>query len=215
MQYLQNLIEVILHLNVHLQALVNHIGLWSYAIIFVIIFCETGLVVTPFLPGDSLLFAAGSIAAISSLNPHLLVILIILAAFLGDNCNYWIGRWMGPRVFTADARFFKTHYLEKTQAFYQKHGPLAIILARYVPLLRTFVPFVAGIGQMKYRRYLIFSLAAAMIWATLLIYLGFFFGNIPWVKENFSIAIMLVIIASISPAIIKALHFAWVKRKLQ
>lgn len=212
MSVAEHALQIILHLNLYLAQLVQSAGYWVYLLIFAIIFCETGLVIAPFLPGDSLLFAAGSIAAISILNPNLLFALVVIAAFAGDNCNYWIGHFVGARIFKPHARFFNSYYLEKTHHFYEKHGWKAIFLARYVPLLRTFVPFVAGIGRMYYPYYLLFSFLAATLWSGLLIYAGYFFGNIPFVQKNFSLAILLVIAASISPALLRAIIYFLQKR---
>lgn len=193
-------IHVILHLNLYLGQFMEQYGLWTFALLFVIIFCETGLVVTPFLPGDSLLFACGAILASTHLDIGILVPLLILAAFMGDNCNYWLGRWLGPKVFTEHSRIFKPKYWEATKDFYRKYGGKAVIIARFLPLFRTFVPFFAGISRMHYPKYLTFSIASAILWVSVLSYAGYWFGNIPFVKDNFSIAIMGIIVVSLLPA---------------
>ncbi|MDF2529979.1 MAG: putative rane protein [Gammaproteobacteria bacterium] len=200
MDNLAQLIHIILHLNLYLGELINQYGAWTFALLALIIFCETGLVVTPFLPGDSLLFACGAIIASSHLDIGWLTLALIAAAFLGDNCNYWIGRFLGPKVFTEHSRWFKPRYWEMTKDFYKKYGGKAIVIARFLPLLRTFVPFFAGISKMSYPRYVSFSICSAMLWVSVLTYAGYWFGNIPLVKNNFSIAIMAIIIVSLLPA---------------
>lgn len=198
------LIDFILHIDVHLVEMVNQYGVWIYAILFLIIFCETGLVVTPFLPGDSLLFAAGAIGALSpdQLNPVTTGLLVILAAFLGDNSNYWAGRIVGPRVFTQRSRIFKHSYLVRTQHFYDRHGHKAVIMARFVPIVRTFAPFVAGIGKMSYPRFVAYSTLGSLLWATICIGAGFFLGNIEIVKKNFSLVVLAIIAISVMPIVI-------------
>lgn len=195
------LIDFILHIDVHLVEMVNQYGMWIYAILFLIIFCETGLVVTPFLPGDSLLFAVGAIGALSpdKLNPVTTGLLVILAAFLGDNSNYWAGRIVGPRVFKQHSRIFKHSYLMRTQHFYERHGNKAVIMARFVPIVRTFAPFVAGIAKMPYPRFLAYSTLGSVLWAGICIGAGYFLGNIPIVKENFSLVVLVIIGISVMP----------------
>ncbi|MDO8954710.1 MAG: DedA family protein [Gammaproteobacteria bacterium] len=200
MDTLLHLVHIILHLNLYLGELIDQYGAWTFAILFLIIFCETGLVVTPFLPGDSLLFAAGAIIASTHLSVNFLVPLLIVAAFLGDNSNYWIGRWVGPRVFTEHSKLFKPKYWQSTKNFYQTYGGKAIIMARFLPLFRTFVPFFAGVSQMSYPKYLAYSICSAVIWVSLLTYAGYLFGNIAVVKDNFGIAIMGIILISVLPA---------------
>ncbi|MDF2691224.1 MAG: DedA family rane protein [Gammaproteobacteria bacterium] len=200
MDNILQLIHIVLHLNLYLGNLINQYGAWTFALLFLIIFCETGLVITPFLPGDSLLFACGAIFASSQLNIGLLVMVLIVAAFLGDNCNYWIGRYLGPKVFKEHARIFKPVYRENTQIFYKKYGGKAIIIARFLPILRTFVPFFAGISKMYYPKYLAYSISSAILWISLLTYAGYWFGNIPLVKNNFSIVITAIILLSLVPA---------------
>jgi len=197
------IIDFILHIDQHLIAMAQAYGPWLYGILFLIIFCETGLVVTPFLPGDSLLFATGALAATGALDPVYVSLLIFVAAFCGDNVNYWFGRTVGPRVFASNtSRLFNREYLEKTKLFYAKHGPKAIIIARFLPIFRTFVPFVAGVGQMPYPRFLGYSLAASLLWVPSFVGAGYFFGNIPAVKQNFTLLVMGIIVVSLLPAVI-------------
>jgi membrane-associated protein len=167
-----------------------------------VVFCETGLVITPFLPGDSLLFAAGSLIASTSLNVHVLVFSLIVAALCGDNCNYWLGRFVGPKVFTDRSRWFKREYLLKTHAFYERYGAKAIFIARFIPIVRTFTPFVAGIGAMRYKKFLSCSVLAAIVWVGLLIYTGYWFGSTPFVEQHFSSLILLIIVISVLPGLI-------------
>ena len=173
------LIDFILHLDVYLDEIIRNFGVWTYAILFAVIFAETGLVITPFLPGDSLLFAAGTFAALGSLNVIILWLVLFIAAILGDTVNYWIGNKIGPAVFEKDYRFLKREYLDQTQEFYDKHGGKTIVLARFVPIVRTFAPFVAGVGTMNYGRFLTFNVVGAFIWTAMFVALGYFFGNIP------------------------------------
>lgn len=203
METLKYLISYILHINVHLAQIINVYGIWTYLILFVIVFCETGLVITPFLPGDSLLFAAGSLFASTTLNVHYMIIALILAAFCGDNTNYHFGKWLGPKVFKQNAKFLRTDYLNKTEAFYTKHGAKAVIIARFIPIIRTYIPFVAGVGKMPYKKFIGFSFIGACLWVGGVSYLGYFFGNIPIVKQNFSIVILVIIVLSILPMIIE------------
>lgn len=198
-------LDIILHLNLHLAEWINAYGVWSYALLFIIIFCETGLVITPFLPGDSLLFAAGSLIASTTLNIHILVITLMCAALLGDNVNYWLGRWLGPKVFTQQSRWFKAKYLHDTHQFYQRHGGVTIIIARFLPIIRTFVPFVAGIGRMFYPKFISFSIIGASLWVGGLLYLSYWFGQIAWVQQNFSVIVLLIIVISLLP-VLKAMY---------
>ena len=196
--------DLILHLDQHLRELAQTHGAWIYAVLFLIVFLETGVVVTPFLPGDSLLFVAGTIAAAGELNVHGLVLLLIAAAIGGDSLNYSIGRYLGPRVFRFDdSRFFKRAYVDRTHAFFERHGGKAIIIARFVPIIRTYAPFVAGIGAMSYRRFLMFNVTGAVLWVSLLTYAGFFFGNLPLVRNNLTAVILGIIVLSVLPAIIE------------
>ncbi len=206
MEYLNYLIDLFLHLDEHLNEIIQNYGVWTYAILFLIIFMETGLVVTPFLPGDSLLFAAGAFAALGSFNVMLLFLLLFVAAVLGDAVNYWIGRKIGPRAFDQNIRFLKRSHLEKTQKFYEKHGGKTIVLARFVPIVRTFAPFVAGVGTMEYRRFALYNVFGAFIWTSLFIFGGYFFGNLPFVKTNFEIVILGIIFISILPMVIEYLR---------
>jgi membrane-associated protein len=196
-------IDFILHIDVHLRELFDDYGIWVYAILFLIIFCETGLVVTPFLPGDSLLFAAGALTVGSALNVHLLVVLLITAAVLGNVVNYTIGHFFGEQLFrNPDSRLFRRDYLEKTRAFYARHGGKTIIITRFLPIVRTFAPFVAGMGAMAYPRFLAFNLVGGMLWVISFTYAGHFFGNLPVVRDNFTLLIIGIIIISMLPMLI-------------
>ena len=203
MEILQNLLNFFLHLDAYLDQIIRTYGIWTYALLFAIIFMETGLVVTPFLPGDSLLFAAGTFAAIGSLNFWLLWLVVFVAAVLGDTVNYAIGSKIGPRAFEGNNRFLKKEYLDKTQNFYDKHGGKTIILARFVPIVRTFAPFVAGVGTMHYRRFITYNVVGAFLWTGLFIILGYFFGNIPFVQENFELVVVGIILISVVPMAIE------------
>jgi membrane-associated protein len=195
--------DIIVHLDKHLAMLVQNYGPWIYAILFAIIFCETGLVVTPFLPGDSLLFIAGALAATGGMDVHILVVLLIVAAVLGDAVNYQVGAWAGPKIFKDDnARYLKKAHLEKAHAFYEKWGGAAIILARFTPFLRTYVPFVAGMSRMSYRKFSLYNITGGIIWVASLTYLGYFFGNIPWVKANQGFMVIGIVIVSLIPVFI-------------
>jgi membrane-associated protein len=204
MDLISGFVDLILHLDQHLRDLAQTYGAWVYAVLFLIVFLETGVVVTPFLPGDSLLFVAGTIAAAGELNIHALVLLLIAAAVAGDSLNYAIGRYLGPRVFRFDdSRFFKRAYVDRTHAFFERHGGKAIIIARFVPIVRTYAPFVAGIGAMCYRRFLMFKVTGAVRWVALLAYAGFFFGNLPLVRNNLTAVILGIIVLSIMPGIVE------------
>ncbi len=206
MEILTAFIDIVLHLDAHLLALVQEYGVWVYAILFCIIFAETGLVVAPFLPGDSLLFVIGALCGMGSLELEVAMPLLILAAFAGDNTNYWIGRLLGLRLLErAGPRFIKHEHLEKTHAFYEKHGGKTVIFARFLPIIRTFAPFVAGIGTMNYRHYLMFSLAGGISWIGSLILAGYFFGNIPVIKDNLTLMILVIVVISFVPAILEFL----------
>lgn len=216
-EHLQTFIDIILHLDVHLARLSAEYGTFVYAILCIVIFCETGLVATPFLPGDSLLFAAGAVAATSqgTLSPHLLVLLLLCAPLLGDNCNYWVGRFIGPRVFKKPkSLLFNPEHLQRTHAFYERHGSKAIIIARFAPIIRTFAPFVAGIGRMRYPRFLLFSAVGALLWVPTFIYAGYFFGNIPFIKKNFTLVVFAIIGISLLPAFLEFLR-QWRGKKLE
>ena len=208
MDFFTRTIDFILHVDRHLLEIVQMHGLWSYAILFGIIFFETGVVITPFLPGDSLLFAAGSLAAAGAFDLILLLALLTLAAILGDTLNYWIGRRVGARVFTEGSRFFKQEHLLRTQKFYERHGGKTIILARFLPIVRTFAPFVAGIGRMHYGRFWAYNAAGGILWVWGFGLLGYLFGNLPVVKKNFSLVILAIIVISVVP-ILAELWRAW------
>ncbi|MEN3031343.1 DedA family protein [Chromobacterium amazonense] len=203
MEAITFLIDFILHIDAHLTQLVAAYGPWIYAILFLIVFCETGLVVTPFLPGDSLLFVAGALAAMGQMNPHLLVLLLIVAAILGDATNYAIGRNVGMRLFGMFPRLLKQSYLDKTHAFYERHGGKTIIFARFVPIVRTFAPFVAGIGKMHYPQFLKYNVVGAIAWVVGFVYAGYFFGNQPFVRKNLELLIFGIIFVSLLPGIIE------------
>jgi membrane-associated protein len=201
MQLLAQLFEFILHIDRHLGEIIVHYGTWTYLILFTIIFIETGLVVMPFLPGDSLLFAAGAFAATSALNVWVVFLLLAFAAILGDTVNYWIGHRIGPRVFREDVRFLKREYLERTQRFYEKHGGKTIFLARFIPIIRTFAPFVAGVGTMRYGRFIVYNVFGGLVWTSLFTFAGFFFGNIPVVRDNFGLVVVAIIVISVLPVV--------------
>jgi len=200
-----NLLDLFLHLDTHLAAFVATHGTWVYALLFAIVFMETGLVVTPFLPGDSLLFVTGAVAAAGGMDVLTVMALLIIAALCGDNVNYWIGRSIGPRVFQyEDSRWLKRENLDRTHAFMERHGPKAIIIARFVPIVRTFVPFVCGVGRLTYTRFLFFSVLGALLWVGLLVPAGFFLGGLPWVKQNLTLVLLVIIALSISPGLVEA-----------
>jgi membrane-associated protein len=199
MDLLKQLVDLFLHLDKHLAEVIRDYGTWTNLILFLIVFCETGLVVTPFLPGDSLLFAAGTFASLGSLNVWVLFVLLALAAILGDTVNYWIGKKIGPRAFTGTVRFLKQEHLRKTESFYERHGKKTIIIARFVPIIRTFAPFVAGVGSMNYPVFLAYNVIGGVAWVAVCVFAGYFFGNIPVVKRNFSIAILAIILISMIP----------------
>jgi len=201
MDYFARIIDLFLHVDRHLLEIVQEYGVWSYTILFVVIFLETGVVVTPFLPGDSLLFAAGSLAAAGAFDLPLLLILLTVAAILGDTLNYWIGRRIGARVFTEGSRFFKQEHLLRTQRFYERHGGKTIILARFLPIVRTFAPFVAGIGRMHYGRFWAYNAVGGILWVWGFGLLGYLFGNLPVVKKNFSLVILAIIVISVMPIV--------------
>ena len=204
MELIAWLIDVFLHLDRYLDVIIKDFGVWTYLIVFLVIFCETGLVVTPFLPGDSFLFALGTIAALGSLELGLLMLVLTVAAITGDSVNYSIGKFFGPRVFhQPDGRFFKREYLDKTHKFYEKHGGKTILLARFIPIIRTFAPFVAGIGSMHYGRFLLYNISGGVAWVASFTLGGYFFGNMPLVKNNFTLVILAIIVISVLPGIIE------------
>ncbi|HWD23092.1 MAG TPA: DedA family protein [Burkholderiales bacterium] len=197
--------DLALHLDRHLATFVAQYGGWVYLLLFLIVFCETGLVVTPFLPGDSLLFVVGTLAAVGGMDIALVMAVLVAAALSGDNANYWIGRWAGMRLFS---RWLNPAYLKRTHEFYEKHGGKTIILARFVPIVRTYVPFVAGVGEMPYVRYLAYCVLGAALWVGSLCLAGYFFGNIPVVKNNLTVVILAIVLASVSPGIV-----AWLRSR--
>ena len=203
MDLIRFLIDFILHIDIHLKEIILQYGSLTYFIMFLVIFAETGFVFIPFLPGDSLLFAAGTFAATGSFNVHILVIILASAAILGDTVNYWIGRELGTKLFERNSRFLKKEYLDKTHLFYEKHGGKTVILARFFPIIRTFAPFVAGLGKMSYIRFLLNNITGGILWVSLFTYGGYLFGNLPLIKNNFSIVIAAIILISLLPALIE------------
>ena len=204
MEILLQFWDIIAHIDRHLAALLQEYGVWIYALLFVIIFCETGLVVTPFLPGDSLLFVAGTLWAVSDMNVHLLVVLLVIAAILGDAVNYSVGRYLGPRAFQwEDSRFFNRRALLRTHEFYERYGGKTIVIARFVPFIRTFAPFVAGIGTMTYSKFAFYNVSGALLWVVSLTYAGYFFGNIPVIRNNLTVVIFGIIGLSLLPIVVE------------
>ncbi len=217
MEYIQFLLDFILHIDVHLKELVANYGIWVYVILFLIIFCETGLVVTPFLPGDSLLFVAGALTALpdNDMNIILLNIILIAAAILGDSANFEIGKYFGHRLFSnPKSKIFKQSYLQKTHEFYKKYGGRTIIIARFVPIIRTFAPFVAGMGRMNYGYFIRYNIIGGIVWVVIFTLLGYFVGNLKWVQNNLKFLIVLIIVVSLLPGIIEVLRNKW-KNKTQ
>ena len=207
MELLKGFTEILLHLDTHLDLVIRNYGFWTYGIFFLIIFLETGLVVTPFLPGDSLLFAGGTFAALGSLDAKWLIIFLSIAAIAGDTLNYWIGYTVGPKVFSKEkSRFLNKEYLHRTHQFYEKYGGKTIILARFIPIIRTFAPFVAGIGSMTYGRFITYNIVGGIAWVVIFVFGGYFFGNIPFIRHNFSLVIAAIIFLSILPGIIEFLR---------
>jgi membrane-associated protein len=207
MEFVASFIDLVLHLEVHLAELVRQHGPWIYAILFAIIFAETGLVVTPILPGDSLLFVAGTLAATGEMDVHLLVALLVVAAILGNSTNYAIGRWLGKTFFRdRGSRWLNPEYLERTHAFYEKHGGMAVVISRFVPIIRTYVPFVAGLGAMTPGRFTLYNAAGAVAWIASITYAGYFFGNIAWVKKNLSFIILGILVVSVVPIAVAAIR---------
>ncbi|HEY0972255.1 MAG TPA: DedA family protein [Gemmatimonadales bacterium] len=200
------LIDFILHVDVHLAAIVQQYGLWTYAVLVAIIFCETGLVVTPFLPGDSLLFATGALAATSTLDVGLLFVLLTIAAILGDAVNYWMGKHIGTKLFDGRIPYLKQEHLDRTHAFYEKYGGKAIVIARFVPIVRTVAPFVAGCGSMTYSRFALYNVLGAILWIGSMLFGGFFFGNIPVVRDNFGIVVIAIIVISLVPVVVETVR---------
>lgn len=209
MSIISNFINVILHLDKYLNVIIQNYGMWTYALLFLLIFCETGLVVTPFLPGDSVLFATGALASIGSLKVFPLFIIFYLAAVIGDTANYHIGQKIGTKILEKeDVKFINKEYLNRAHSFYKKHGPMTIALGRFIPIIRTFVPFVAGIGEMSYSRFIIYNMVGGFFWVTLFLGGGYFFGNLPFIKEHFSFVLIAIIIISVIPGIV-----AFIKEK--
>lgn len=204
MEFISKVIDLFLHLDKHLNEVIGQYGEWTYLILFLIVFCETGLVVTPILPGDSLLFAAGAFAALGSLNVFLLFALLSVAAIAGDTVNYWIGHWVGPKVFHREnVRFLNKKHLERTHSFYERYGGKTIIIARFVPIVRTFAPFVAGIGSMNYARFIAYNVFGGLGWVAICVFAGYYFGNLEIVKKNFSLVILAIVVISVLPMLIE------------
>jgi membrane-associated protein len=211
MDLAMNFIDILLHLDTYLHAVILQYGVWTYLIFFIVIFCETGLVVTPFLPGDSLLFIAGTFCALGSLQLGWLLLILSAAAILGNTVNYAIGSYIGPRVFyMEDSRFFKKAYLERTHAYFEKYGPMTIVIGRFLPIIRTFAPFLAGVGSMSYGRFLTYNIVGCILWIFLFTLGGYFFGTIPVVKNNFTLVIVIILLVSILPTLIEV----WRQRRL-
>jgi len=209
---IKGFIDLFLHLDQHLSQIIAEYGFWTYLILFLIIFVETGLVVMPFLPGDSLLFAAGTFAAKGDFNLSLLIFLLFIAAFLGDTLNYFIGNFIGPKVFSKDYRFLKKEHLVKTQQFYEKHGGKTIIYARFMPIIRTFAPFIAGVGTMNYKKFISYNIIGGLLWVVGFTLIGYWFGNFPAVKKNFTLVIFGIILLSITPPLIEYLKSKFRKK---
>ena len=200
------LVDLILHLDKYLGQIIQTYGTWTFLLMFFVIFMETGFVVTPFLPGDSLIFAAGTFAGLGYLHVGILFIVFAAAAIAGDTANYWIGHFIGPRAFSGNIRFLKKEYLDRTHAFYEKHGGKTIIIARFIPIIRTFAPFVAGIGAMTYPKFIAYNVIGGLAWTALFTFVGYFFGNLPVVQNNFTIVIMAIIFISLLPVFIELIN---------
>lgn len=210
MDLLSSLIDFILHIDHHLDALLREYGLWTYGILSLIVFVETGLVVAPFLPGDSLLFAAGMMAARGALDPWILFVVLTIAAILGDNMNYWIGRYLGPRVLKNESsRIFNPSHLARTHEYFERYGAATVVIARFVPIVRTFAPFVAGVGAMSYPRYLTYSVFGAILWVGICNFAGYLLGNIPIIRDNFELAVLAIISLTAVPPIVEAVRRRW------
>ena len=204
MEMILKFFDMLLHLDKYIDLLIRDYGMWTYLIFFIIVFCETGLVVTPFLPGDSLLFVAGTFAALGSLNLTWLLVLLTIAAILGDTINYWIGNYIGPKVFQMqNSRVFKKEYLDRTHQFYEKYGPITIVIGRFVPIIRTFAPFLAGVGSMTYGKFLTYNVVGGILWIGSFTLGGYFFGNLPFVRKNFTAVIIAIIVISVMPTVIE------------
>ncbi|MEK6407104.1 MAG: DedA family protein [Acidobacteriota bacterium] len=204
MELISKLIDLFLHLDKHLNDIIGQYGTWTYLILFLIVFCETGLVVTPFLPGDSLLFAAGAFAALGSLNVFWLFVLLSIAAIVGDTVNYWLGHWVGPKVFHREnVRFLNKKHLDRTHAFYERYGGKTIIIARFIPIVRTFAPFVAGLGRMNYWRFIAYNVIGGVAWVAICVFAGYYFGNLEIVKNNFSLVVIAIVLISVLPMLVE------------
>ncbi len=207
MEFLSNIIHLFIHLDDHINTIVAHYGSWTYLILFLIIFCETGFVITPFLPGDSLLFVVGALAASGPLNIIFVMLLLCIAAILGDSVNYAIGHMLAPKILKNEKiRFIKQEHIERTHQFFEKYGGKTIIFARFIPIIRTFAPFLAGAGSMNYKKFFLYNIVGAILWVTSLTLAGFFFGNLPFVKKNFTLVIYAIIIISLIPAVLEYLR---------
>lgn len=215
MDFILQMFDIFIHLDKYLGVIISEYGFWTYLILFAIIFMETGVVVTPFLPGDSLLFAAGALATVSDLNIFILFLLLSAAAVLGDTANYWIGHFIGPRAFSGSVPFLKKEYLDRTHAFYEKHGGKTIILARFIPIIRTFAPFVAGIGAMTYPKFIAYNVVGGVVWVALFSFGGYFFGRLEFVEKNFSIVVLAIIFISVLPAVFEIYKEWQLKRASQ
>jgi membrane-associated protein len=206
MSFILKIVDFILHIDVYLSDIITRYGAWTYGLLFFVIFMETGFVVTPFLPGDSLIFAAAAFSARGALNPWLLFILMAIAAFAGDTANYWIGHAIGAKAYTGEVKWIKKEYMERTHAFFEKHGGMTIFLARFVPIIRTFTPFVAGVSKMPYGYFITWNLIGGATWVATFTLLGYFFGNIPFVQKNFELVIIAIILISLVPALLEAVR---------
>lgn len=204
MDWIRKAIEFVLHVDVYLEQIISNYGAWTYALLFFVVFMETGFVVTPFLPGDSLIFAAATFAARGALDPWLMFILLAVAAVLGDTVNYWIGHRIGARAYTGEIKWIKKEYMERTHAFFEKHGGKTIFLARFVPIIRTFAPFVAGVSRMSYGFFFRWNMIGGITWVAIFTLLGYFFGNIPFVQKNFELVILAIVLISFVPAVVEA-----------
>jgi membrane-associated protein len=210
---IQHFIDLVLHLDKYLGQIIKDYGILTYLFLFFIIFMETGFVITPFLPGDSLIFAAGTLAGFGYLNIWVLYLVLCGAAILGDTVNYWIGHFIGPRAFSGNIRFLKKEYIDRTHEFYEKHGGKTIIIARFIPIIRTFAPFVAGVGAMTYPKFIVYNIVGGMAWVALFLFGGYFFGNLPFIQNNFSFVLLAIILISVSPAVIEIIRNRQESRK--